>query len=83
MSVCFHCDEPILEDERSPLFPDTAVHHECGFRMVTGSAAHQLGECTCYGGSREDPAGMSKRDAARLSLETYRMLHNYPMKGSI
>lgn len=69
---CEHCDEPILENERDPRFD---MHAECIFRMVAGSAGHQLRECPCFGGTRMDPPGMSRRDAAKLALDTYRVLH--------
>lgn len=39
------------------------------------SAEHQLGECPCFGGTRMDPPSMSKRDAAKLALDTYHVLH--------
>lgn len=79
MLNCVYCDEPLLASEHPDLGTDgiervEATHPECAFRMVAGSAAHQLGECTCFGGTREDPPGMSKREAARLALETYRLL---------
>ncbi len=48
-------------------------HHECLFRATVGSAAHILKECSCFGGEREDPPGMSKREAAKLALEVYRL----------
>jgi hypothetical protein len=54
--------------------PETGVHQECLFRMVVGSAAHQLGECSCYGGEREDPPHLTKREAAELALDVAQML---------
>jgi hypothetical protein len=77
---CGYCEEP-LEMGR-----DFNPHTECMLRMVAGSAAHQLGECTCFGGTREDPPEMSTREAAKLALETYRLLHEQeerPMIGVI
>jgi hypothetical protein len=43
--------------------------------ILTGSAAHQLGERSCFGGTRADPPGVSLRDAAKLAYETYLALH--------
>ena len=67
--TCIYCDELLIEGEPGN------THQECAFRMIGGSAAHHLHECCCFGGTRDDPPGMSKRDSARLALETYRLLH--------
>ena len=69
MDLCRYCDEPV-EGTFMELEDGSKLHVECNFRMIAGSAAHQLGECSCVGGSREDPPGLSKRDAARLAFET-------------
>lgn len=74
---CKYCDEEILPGEtvpgeRAPNLYD--LHHECAIRIVIGSAAHHLNECLCFGGSREDPPGMTRRQAARLALETFQLL---------
>ena len=66
---CDWCSEPI---EGRSLLPN--MHRECAFRAVAGSAAHQLRECSCYGGEREDPPGLTKREAARLAFDTARIL---------
>ena len=68
---CSYCDEPL--DWRCA--PATRLHPECLVRVMIGSAAHQLRECTCFGGVREDPPGLTKREAARLALEVF----NTPM----
>lgn len=77
--MCAWCDEPVSVDEYEdgPLrdLPLANFHLECNVRAVVGSAAHQLHECHCYGGTREDPPGMSKRDAAKLAFETWHQLH--------
>jgi hypothetical protein len=73
MLPCVYCEEPILPGETYPVerTPNLQnVHRECVIRMFLGSAAHQLKECTCYGGDREDPPGMTRRDAARLAFDT-------------
>jgi len=78
--ACLYCEEPIGPgDETSPAsLNGQRLHRECGVRMVAGSAAHQLKECSCYGGDREDPPGMSTRNAARLALDTYLELARGP-----
>lgn len=64
LPLCPCCDEPILEGER--LAPDMRppTHYECGLRAVIGSVGHQRGRCSCFGGSEEDPPGMTRRQAA-------------------
>jgi hypothetical protein len=71
--TCAYCSEEIRPGEAHP---DLLDHHfECLMRAVAGSAAHQLGECTCFGGTREDPPSMTTRQAAALAWDTYRVLH--------
>ena len=68
--TCPHCVEPITADDATERTGNGEVlHRECLIRMVAGSAAHQLHECSCYGGDREDPPGLSRRQAARLALQ--------------
>lgn len=69
MMLCTHCNEPM------EMVDDVTLHTECRIRLVMGSAAHQLGECTCCGGTRADPPGVSRREAARLAYETHLALH--------
>jgi hypothetical protein len=87
-SLCDHCGEPITPEEMFWLSREelrtakmlgrgVSMHQECSFRAVCGSAAHLLKECSCYGGDQHDPPGLSRRDAARLALETYRTLHSW------
>lgn len=74
--TCDYCGEEVLPHEvTEQRLNNKPVHQECAFRSVAGSAAHILGECSCYGGTREDPPGMTKRHAAKLALDTYRMLN--------
>lgn len=72
--TCLYCDEIILVDTE-PTVNDGSLHYECGLRMIVGSAAHQLHECTCYGGTREDPPDMTRREAAKLAAETFLVLN--------
>jgi hypothetical protein len=65
--LCQYCNEPILEGELAA----GALHRECAVRMVAGSVGHQLGLCSCHGGTDEDPPGISRREAARQALQLY------------
>jgi hypothetical protein len=71
LTHCQYCYEEIEAGEESPM---KGMHRECAIRAVIGSAAHQLRECSCYGGTREDPPGMSLRASAKLAAETFRMI---------
>lgn len=53
---------------------DQRMHPECLVRVLLGSAAHQLGDCSCSGGTREDPPDVTRREAAKLAYDTFWML---------
>lgn len=62
--ICAWCDEPVLAtDKRAPNYRDP-THYECGLRAAIGSVGHQQHRCFCYGGTEEDPPGMTRRQAA-------------------
>lgn len=70
---CLHCHEPIGVGDRGLLrmtvTADGArvepLHRECDLRAMVGSLGHVRGRCACYGGTEEDPPGLSARDAAK------------------
>jgi hypothetical protein len=66
VKLCAYCDEPVDDDATSAIETMDGVfgngemrqvHRECLVRMIAGSAAHQLGECSCYGGHARGSAG--------------------------
>lgn len=74
---CIHCDEPIAADDQGvvmPYFPpvngvdEVAQHRECFLRKIFGSVGHQRKTCSCYGGTEEDPPGLSVREAAKAAM---------------
>jgi hypothetical protein len=72
LSICAYCGDPIRPGEDFERWAaEQRVHKECAIRAIIGSAAHQLHECSCYGGTREDPPGMTTRQAAVLAFETF------------
>ena len=78
--ICPHCEEPILVRDE---FIDTndgrvRFHRECFIRIVAGSSAHQLHDCRCYGGTREDPPGLTLRQAAVLAYDTFKIQQGVP-----
>ena len=72
---CTLCEEPIgLQDNGFyQADGDYSFHFECFIRVIVGSVGHQRGTCSCYGGTDEDPPGLSIRDAARAALLEYRI----------
>jgi hypothetical protein len=71
IGACPYCDEALRDGEPVIYGASQGFHRECFIRMIAGSAAHQLGECSCCGGNREDPPGVSRREAAKLAYETF------------
>lgn len=70
--LCLHCDEAIQDGDTGTYQAYVSeagtelkpVHHECTLRMVVGSLGHQQRRCSCFGGTEEDPEGMTKHEAA-------------------
>jgi hypothetical protein len=61
---CIRCDEAIAEGDIGSINMQGYVeHYECQMRAVVGSVGHQKGLCSCYGGTEEDPRGMTRREA--------------------
>lgn len=77
--MCGWCDEEIAPGEKSPSSCQP-MHHECLFRAVCGSLAHQQRLCSCYvpGSVEGDPEGMTRREAAAAAL-AYWVEHPQPM----
>lgn len=69
--LCAFCGEEIREGERANLIQGGDLHHECAMRSILGSVGHQLHKCPCYGGTEEDPPGMTKRQAAMAAVELW------------
>lgn len=77
-SPCLSCTEPIAASDQGvvvPFFNDLgrlesqAMHRACYLRSVFGSVGHQMGICPCYGGTVDDPMGLTKRQAAEAAAE--------------
>lgn len=88
---CYHCDEDIGPDDRtedryaldaSRMGVEVVqVHWECDARAVIGSVGHIRKQCPCYGGTEEDPPGMTKREAAKAALAELRMRQEMGLEG--
>lgn len=76
--LCFECNEPIAGHidwitVSSGAIWTGARHRECALRAVVGGLNHQLGRCTCCGGTEPpDPREMTKREAALAAVAYYR-----------
>jgi hypothetical protein len=75
--LCLYCVEPIAEGDLGVEQPylslegETTVvqHRECFLRSIFGSVGHQKKTCSCYGGTEEDPPGLTTREAAKAAAE--------------
>lgn len=73
-ALCSWCDEPIEpgDDGIMSTFIDEVsiaveepTHYECHLRTIVGGLNHQLGRCTCCGGTLPpDPPEMRRHEAA-------------------
>jgi len=78
-AACLYCEELIATDDSGVFMMYLTVdgprrvpeHRECFLRHVFGSVGHQRGKCSCYGGTEEDPEGMTKREAARAAVRLF------------
>ena len=75
--ICQYCDEEILPGERADVI-GSDFHRECLFRTGAGSVGHIRKRCSCYGGTEEDPPGMTKREAAKAALAEWKLRHPFP-----
>ncbi len=75
MEKCAYCAESIEANAEPVILGEQMYHAECIVRATQGSAAHMLKECTCYGGTRDDPPGKTLREAAKLAHETFKILN--------
>lgn len=68
---CKWCDEEMTKRDFPPA-DGPYMHYECAARAVIGSVGHIEGRCTCYGGTEEDPPGLTRREAAKAALGAFR-----------
>jgi hypothetical protein len=80
-AFCGWCEESIEEGDEGEIMPllgaggtvgASVYHRECQVRAVVGSVGHQSGKCSCFGGTEEDPPGMTRREAARAAMRLAR-----------
>jgi hypothetical protein len=82
---CLFCEEVITENDQGVLMPllDSQAcrlvpkHRECYLRHIFGSVGHQMKTCSCYGGTQEDPEGMTRREAAKAAVELFELNHKW------
>lgn len=70
---CAWCGERIADGEQNAICANEAMHRECAFRAVVGSAAHIERRCSCYvlGSAEGDDPALTKRQAAAAALAAY------------
>jgi len=67
MKTCVYCGEEIKPGESV----HQEFHVECFWRGILGSVGHIRKQCSCYGGTEGDPAGMTLRMAAKAAIMEY------------
>lgn len=76
LDTCPYCGEPVMPWEPRERYANDPRwrHLECFCRPVLGSVAHIERRCGCFvpGADEGDPPGMTRREAALASVETYR-----------
>ena len=73
--ICPHCGELVLPGEADRRLKSMQnFHRECAARGVLGSVGHLLGQCSCYGGTWEDPPLLTKRMAAKMAVALSRVI---------
>jgi hypothetical protein len=78
---CIHCGEAIVEGDGG--FVNPSAHYECFFRSIVGGVNHQLGRCTCCGGTLPpDPPELSAREAARKAVKLWQRKNPINYQGS-
>lgn len=77
---CAHCDEAISDGDTGLItaylgtegWTFKPLHYDCHMRGIVGGLNHQLGKCTCCGGTEPpDPPHMSKRAAAIAAVNCF------------
>lgn len=77
---CLWCEEPVSAGERAEATVLVSEggptmrwrHWECAARAALGSVGHQMGRCSCHGGTEEDPPGLTRRQAAQAAWDLAR-----------
>lgn len=77
--VCLWCEEKIKDGDKGFLISNISnteeynpAHTECFLRQIYGSIGHQKKNCSCFGGSEEDPVGLSKRESAIVAVDYFK-----------
>jgi hypothetical protein len=72
-SPCAWCEEIIVEGDQGICSSNKVPHHKfCWFRVCFGGANHQMGRCTCCGGTEDsDPPHMTRREAATEAVRVW------------
>jgi hypothetical protein len=73
-ATCIWCGELVDEQDSGVVYSNGPVaHFECFIRQGVGGVNHQLGRCTCCGGTEDpDPEGLTKREAAVEAVRVFR-----------
>ena len=84
-SKCCGCNEGFVEGDAGMAIPTGFIegaepppsalayyHKNCFLRTIFGSVGHQRKQCSCFGGTLEDPQGLTPREAADAAVREYK-----------
>lgn len=75
-AICELCHEAVKEGDIGHSSKHGGVtHYECLIRSAVGSVGHQKRLCSCYGGTEDDPPGMTPRQAAIAAARLWDEAH--------
>ena len=76
-SKCCFCEEGFVKGDQGIAIPAgefislSYFHKNCFLRTIVGSVGHQRKQCSCHGGTLEDPQELSLREAANAAVREY------------
>ena len=78
-SECSFCNEVFVDEDVGVSIPWNGdgksgfahYHKNCFLRTIIGSVGHQRKQCSCFGGTLEDPLELSLREAANAAVREF------------
>jgi len=73
---CAWCEEAIIAGDSGTVnWLGQILHTACNYRAIAGSVGHQTRRCHCFGGTEEDPPGLTRQQAAVAAMDFFLAKH--------